>query len=129
MSIRMTDDHDLKQLCGSPHYVAPELIRRAYRFKVDMWALGVVVFLMIYGKYPFDGRDQNSIVRAILNSHPDYNQKNPDARLSSYEAMQHPWILKYAHESHRHMEDDFECSEFRLPKAPSDPGTPRMESS
>jgi hypothetical protein len=65
-------------------------------------------------------------------------------------AMQHPWILKYAHESHRHMEDDFECSgtnkcffffffnkkypfyidiEFRLPKAPSDPGTPRMESS
>lgn len=38
------------------------LLRRCYRFKVDMWALGVVVFLMLYGKYPFEGADQKAIV-------------------------------------------------------------------
>lgn len=114
MSARVTDhEKPLKQLCGSPHYVAPELIRRCYSFKVDLWALGVVVFLMLYGKYPFEGADQRAIVQAILNAQPDYNcrptppsqlaidfmsqllMKDPEHRLGPEEAMQHPWIKKY----------------------------------
>lgn len=111
MSTRIPDDRHLKQLCGSPHYVAPELIRRNYRFKVDMWALGVVIFLMLYGKYPFDGADQKAIVHAILNGQADYRrggntpvsklaiafisallERDPDVRLSANEALQHPWL-------------------------------------
>ncbi|EZG88152.1 putative calmodulin-dependent protein kinase [Gregarina niphandrodes] len=49
MSERLSAGQVLTDVCGSPHYLAPELIRRKYGFKADVWALGVLVYLMLYG--------------------------------------------------------------------------------
>eukprot|EP00923_Selenidium_pygospionis_P037862 GHVN01066265.1.p1 GENE.GHVN01066265.1~~GHVN01066265.1.p1 ORF type:complete len:406 (-),score=45.12 GHVN01066265.1:642-1859(-) len=108
MATRLEDDKLLTQLCGSPHYVAPELIRRQYRFQVDMWALGVMVYLMLFGKYPFEAQDHKTIVTQILKNEPDYTKgspsplavdfmkkllmKNPEKRMSARNALQHPWV-------------------------------------
>ncbi|KAH0476833.1 MAG: hypothetical protein KVP17_001895 [Porospora cf. gigantea B] len=110
MSIRLTDDRFLKQLCGSPHYVAPELVGRRYRFEVDLWALGVVIYLMLYGRYPFEGKGHKEIVHKILNEEPDYQRggnppsniaidfmqqllkKEPSERMTAVQALRHNWL-------------------------------------
>lgn len=110
MATKLDSDKQLTQLCGSPHYVAPELIRRQYRFQVDMWALGVMIYLMLFGKYPFEAQDQKTIVQQILKTEPDYAKgsvapsagavdfmkkllvKNPEKRMTAREALQHEWV-------------------------------------
>lgn len=111
MATRLVDnDKILTQLCGSPHYVAPELIRRQYRFQVDMWALGVMIYLMLFGKYPFEAQDHKTIVQQILKTEPDYAKgtvrpsplavdfmkrllaKNPERRMTAAEALEHAWV-------------------------------------
>jgi len=48
---------DLK--CGTPNYMAPELIRGLeYEFEVDIWATGVIAYYLLAGSHPFSGRDR-----------------------------------------------------------------------
>ncbi len=43
--------------CGTPFFVAPEMIRRdAYDESADMWSLGVIIYCLLSGKMPFTGR-------------------------------------------------------------------------
>ena len=47
-------DHSLKTMCGTPGYVAPEILRKErYGTKVDMWSMGVIVFILLGGYPPF----------------------------------------------------------------------------
>lgn len=42
--------------CGTPSYMAPEIInKKNYSFSVDIWALGILLFKMLSGSYPFKG--------------------------------------------------------------------------
>lgn len=55
--------------CGTPLYVAPELIQKQpYSFSVDWWALGVVMFELLSGRVPFASRDRRRIFVKIVNS-------------------------------------------------------------
>eukprot|EP00704_Kipferlia_bialata_P015432 g15432.t1 len=53
--------------CGSPHYVAPEIIsKKPYDGrKADVWSLGIVLFFMLTGKRPFEGRTFESLFHKI----------------------------------------------------------------
>lgn len=57
----------LKQFCGTPGYMAPEIVRgdTYCGFGVDMWALGVVLFAMLGGALPFTGRNELQIYGKI----------------------------------------------------------------
>jgi len=45
----------LNDPCGSPHYVAPEILSRVpYGVEVDMWSVGVVCFVLLSGDMPFE---------------------------------------------------------------------------
>ena len=48
----------LDLFCGSLMFNAPELVKRQiYSEKVDIWALGIITFLLLAGKNPFPGKD------------------------------------------------------------------------
>lgn len=112
MSAKITEGQKLNEVCGSPHYLAPELLRKNYDSQADMWALGVLIYLMLYGKYPFDGKETKEIVREIIHKKVDslferqkfiYSahatdfihkllNRDPVTRLTAKQALLHPWV-------------------------------------
>ena len=42
-------------ICGTPMYMAPEiLLEQAYNAKADIWSLGIMAFVIVAGRYPFE---------------------------------------------------------------------------
>lgn len=100
----------LSQPCGTLHYVAPEVLRGQYGRPSDAWTLGVVLFLMVYGSYPFDGDSCSEVMRNVISSEPDWSDscyalsngcrdmlrcllvKDPGKRLTPSQCLSHPWL-------------------------------------
>merc|ERR1719160_1778794 len=66
MATRCEPGEILTELCGSPHYLAPELIGQKYNEMVDIWAFGVLLYLIMYGSYPHDAKLPQDIMLKIL---------------------------------------------------------------
>ena len=59
---------------GTLTYCAPEIILdEPYNKEVDMWSIGVMTYLMISERLPFNGEDENKIAREIVFNEPDFN--------------------------------------------------------
>jgi 5'-AMP-activated protein kinase catalytic alpha subunit len=54
--------------CGTPAYIAPEIIaEEGYdRGTIDMWSAGVVLYAMLYGNVPFKGADMKDLHKQII---------------------------------------------------------------
>eukprot|EP00171_Calliarthron_tuberculosum_P009937 IDg9937t1 len=116
--VEMSDapNASMTAMSGTPGYVAPEVIRRKqYGPPVDMWAVGVILYILLSGRMPFYGRsdvetlrrtalgqysfperewrnisdDAKSLVRSLL-------QLNPEKRLTAEAALHHRWLLDSA---------------------------------
>ena len=105
----------LKEVMGSPLYMAPELVsNQEYDSKVDVWSSGVVAFTMLCGKPPFFGKNKEEVYscikfqkleeaypreieKVISNKAKDFLSKvlckDPEKRLSAIDALQHPWLV------------------------------------
>uniref|UniRef100_A0A8C4GGU3 Calcium/calmodulin-dependent protein kinase type IV n=1 Tax=Dicentrarchus labrax TaxID=13489 RepID=A0A8C4GGU3_DICLA len=116
------DQVTMKTVCGTPGYCAPEILRgNAYGPEVDMWSVGVILYILLCGFEPFfDPRGDQYMYSRILNCDYEFvspwwdevslNAKDlvsklivldPHKRLSVREALQHPWVLgKAARFSH-----------------------------
>eukprot|EP00727_Mastigamoeba_balamuthi_P007442 m51a1_g3318 putative myosin light chain (308) ;mRNA; f:349478-350949 len=101
----------MKTGCGTLHYAAPEVFQgRAYTEACDMWAVGVITYVILTGCFPFDG-PARQLGEKIL--HADYCRGNLDAihvsepardfiarllvvqadkRLTAAQCLQHPWV-------------------------------------
>lgn len=52
----------LTQRCGTLGFMAPELLRgKPYDYKVDVFSLGVILFGIFVGEYPFEGKDPKEL--------------------------------------------------------------------
>jgi cell cycle serine/threonine-protein kinase CDC5/MSD2 len=46
-----------RSFCGTSHYIAPEIVRKEiYSYEVDVWSLGIMVYAMLMGKFPFEAK-------------------------------------------------------------------------
>ncbi|XP_065190108.1 phosphorylase b kinase gamma catalytic chain, skeletal muscle/heart isoform-like isoform X2 [Sycon ciliatum] len=116
------NDTSLRELCGTPGYMAPEVLKCAtypdaqgYGRPVDMWACGVILYTMLVGFPPFWHRKQMLMLRLIMDgkysfaapewhdigdSAKDMIRKllvvDPNRRYTVHQALAHPFILEGA---------------------------------
>jgi len=111
MATKFKPDQVLTELCGSPHYLSPELIGQKYNHLADVWAFGVLLYLLMYGHYPYDAKHPRDIMVKILTEPIKWQSKaklSKDAikfltgllvhditkRLTAEGALEHPWMKK-----------------------------------
>lgn len=110
---------------GEVYYSAPECFRQTQgweMYKSDMWAVGVITYILLTGSFPFFGSNITKVIENIkTKAHVDPTnintklsnssklfiegllEKHPMQRFSAIEALNHPWIK----ENHQNMDEYF----------------------
>lgn len=99
----------LSTICGTPHYVAPEVLSGKYEGKkADIWSCGIILFVMLSGCHPFDGETVNDLFKRIENlefKYPTYFSPSaralldkiivvdPEYRATMKEIQEDEWFL------------------------------------
>ncbi len=60
-------------MSGSPYYIAPEVFLQHYDQKIDIWSMGVVLYIMLSGKVPFPGRTEPEIIQNVMKGEFHFN--------------------------------------------------------
>jgi calcium-dependent protein kinase len=96
---------------GTPYYVSPEVLEGVYDKKCDMWATGVITYILLSGTPPFNGKTEADVFNkirccdfdfpdkhwaSISNTAKDFISKllcpDPNKRMCPEEALNHDWM-------------------------------------
>ena len=105
----------MKEKYGTPYYIAPEVLKKDYNEKCDIWSCGVILYIMLSGYPPFWGKNNELIMKKVIEGSFNFNRKewsivsdkakmlitkmltyNPEKRISAEVAISDPWITQYA---------------------------------
>ena len=108
----------LEKLIGSSYYLSPEVILLNYNEKCDIWSCGIIMYVLLIGKSPFEGKENHEIIQNILdfkfdNKNEFYNNLsnnckdlmnklliyNKDQRITIKEAINHKFIQNFINEN------------------------------
>lgn len=109
---KITSSKCLLTQCGTPGYVAPEILHGVpYGTKADMWSLGVIVYILLGGYPPFIEQNQRELFKKIKKGQYEFHVEywgqisseakdlisglltvNPDKRLTAKDALADPWM-------------------------------------
>lgn len=119
MAAELTEGVYLRELCGTPGYMAPEMLKcsmgveniSSYGQKIDLWACGVIMYTLLVGRPPFWHRKKMLMLRAIMEGRyrfgsPEWDDitdtpkdliskllvVDPKLRLTAQEALEHPFF-------------------------------------
>lgn len=98
---------------GTVDYMAPEVFKGTYDEKCDIWGVGVILYMLICGGFPFTGKDDkmtekniksgaystvSGVWTSVSNDCKDLLKRlltqNPQQRLNALDALSHPWIQR-----------------------------------
>mmetsp|Transcript_41034 Transcript_41034/g.102035 ORF Transcript_41034/g.102035 Transcript_41034/m.102035 type:complete len:352 (-) Transcript_41034:666-1721(-) len=106
----------MKTACGTPGYVAPEVLTKdTYSEQVDLWSIGVIVYILLCGFPPFYGDNDAQMFKKIKSGTykfltpywdpisqeaKDFVAKllvvDPKKRMTAADALKHPWLTQTA---------------------------------
>lgn len=104
-----------RSVCGTLDYMSPEMaFDEEYDDKVDVWAVGILLYEFLYGKPPFEASSTSETMKRIRGcvlefpTHVEVSEeardlisrilkKDPNERLTLSEILQHPWLLAHFH--------------------------------
>ncbi|CAK86645.1 unnamed protein product (macronuclear) [Paramecium tetraurelia] len=107
-------DKKMTKKLGTAYYMAPEVMRKDYNEKCDVWSCGVVLYILLCGYPPFTGVNNKLIMQRISDGKIVFNdndwaliskeaktliskmlQVDPNQRISAKQALADPWIDKH----------------------------------
>jgi len=130
---RVTGPNCLNTQCGTPFYVAPEIIRcKPYDERADMWSLGVIIYLILSGELPFMAKSAPQLFRKVLKCDFHFSRESwtnvsdeakdvikhllvtdPEQRWTASQALKSPWLAidrkTLAHNDLRHSATRLKC--------------------
>ncbi|XP_018900537.2 uncharacterized protein [Bemisia tabaci] len=106
---------DVREILGTPDYVAPEILHyEPITLAADMWSLGVTTYVLLTGFSPFGGETDQETFCNISQAQLDFPDelfedvseeakdfikrlliRDPSERMSAKECLRHPWIMKH----------------------------------
>lgn len=151
IAVRHDGKEPLTSRIGTPYYIAPEVLLKQYGEKCDLWSAGVIFYMMISYRPPFNGDSETEVMENILKLEPTFKgpafktvskqcvelmkkllNKNPDERPSALQAYEHPWVQKHlsykSSDKHEGAMDTLSTFKVR-PAPPSSPTAWRPSSS
>lgn len=75
ISCRIKPHQRLNKFFGTPYYMAPEVIRRDYTEKCDLWACGVILYIIMCGYPPFRAQSLKGLQKVILEGKYDFRDQ------------------------------------------------------
>jgi len=107
----------LKEVTGTPYYIAPEVLLNSYSSKCDLWSCGVILYILLCGFPPFNGSTEVEILALVEKGEYDFLSDEWDRvsqeaklfvtklmtydqnkRISAEEALKDTWLLRNATE-------------------------------
>lgn len=103
---------NLNKKVGNPYYIAPEVLKRKYNEKCDIWSCGIIMYMLLSGKPPYSGNTDKEVLDKVEQGIFEYIDKDmadrseecvmflkelirldPGKRPSAQEALKNKWLL------------------------------------